>query len=283
MSSATDVKIDLHMHTTASDGRLAPAELVRLLAQRQVDVAAVSDHDTTEGLDAVFAEAAQHPGLRIVPAIEISADHPTDPKADVHVLGYFLQYHNHAFQARLSVFREDREERGFRMVEKLAALGYTLDWERVKEIAEDASIGRPHIARALMERGYVPTIKAAFNGLLEDSGPAFVDRPHISMRESADLIRSVGGVAVLAHPLYVPDYESVLAQLADLGFVGFEVHYGDFAPEQRNELARLAERYGMLPCGGSDYHAMGHDNEQLPGAAGPPPEVFEKLESLANR
>ncbi|MEX2598832.1 MAG: PHP domain-containing protein, partial [Dehalococcoidia bacterium] len=221
-------KIDLHMHTTASDGYLTPTELVQLLSRRAVDVAAISDHDTTEGLDEAIAEAKKHPGLRIIPAIELSADHPTDEKSDVHVLGYFLQYHDYAFQSRLKTFREGREERGLLMVRKLAELGYQVDWERVKAIAGDASIGRPHVARALVERGYVSSVKEAFKGLLEDGGPAFVDKTHISMREAVDLIRSVGGVPVLAHPLYIPQYEDVLAMLPDLGFAGFEVHYGDF-------------------------------------------------------
>lgn len=281
MTVTKSPKIDLHMHTTASDGRLSPTELVQLLAQRRVHIAAISDHDNTDGLDEALAEATRHPGLRIVPAIEISADHPTDEKADVHVLGYFLQYHDRQFQERLRTFRQDREERGLRMVEKLAELGYPVEWERVKAIAGDAPIGRPHVARALVERGYVPTIKDAFKGLLEDGGPAFVDRPHISMREAVELIESVGGVAVLAHPLYIPGYEEVLSRLADLGFAGFEVHYGEFTPEERQELARLAQRYQMLPLGGSDYHAMGHDNEQLPGTIGPPLEVFEELERRA--
>ncbi len=276
-----DAKIDLHMHTTASDGRLTPTQLVRLLAQRGVSVAAISDHDNTDGLDEALAEAERHPGLHIVPAIEISADHPTDDKADVHVLGYFPQYHDARFQERLRTFREDREERGFRMVAKLRAMGYPVDWERVKAIAGDAPIGRPHIARAMVERGYVAQIKDAFKGFLEDGGPAFVDRAHISMPEAVELIESVGGVAVLAHPLYVPGYADILPHLADMGFVGFEVHYGDFSADQRRELGRLAERYGMLPCGGSDYHAMGHDNEVLPGMAGPPVEVFMELKRRA--
>ena len=279
--SAPSPKIDLHMHTTLSDGRLTPEELVGLLDRQGVDVAAVTDHDSTEGLDAALAAAERYPRLRLVAGIEISADHPTNPKSDVHVLGYFLDYHDEAFQERLRGFRDDREYRGRRIVESLAEQGYPVAWERVLEIAGEAGVGRPHIAQALVERGHIKTVKEAFNGLLNDEGTAFVGRSHISIAESVELIASVGGVAVLAHPLYVPGYEKLIPQLASFGIVGFEVHYGEWAPEQRKSLARLAERYGMLPTGGSDYHAMGHEGEHLPGTAGPPAEVFAELEKRA--
>jgi predicted metal-dependent phosphoesterase TrpH len=274
-------KIDLHMHTTLSDGKLTPAELVQLLARREVAVAAISDHDSTEGIDEALAEAEKHPGLRILPAVEISADHPTNDKIDVHVLGYFFDYHDREMNERLASFRDDRVVRARHMVARLAEEGYPVEWERVLAIAGEAGIGRPHIAQAMVERGYIATVRDAFNGLLNDDGIAFVGRPHITMRGSAELIHRAGGVAVLAHPIFIPNYEELLPQLAELGFVGFEVHYGDFDPEQRKSLLDLAERYGMLPCGGSDYHAMGHEGETLPGNAGPPVEVFEELERLA--
>ncbi len=157
--TAPSPKIDLHMHTTLSDGRLTPEELVGLLDRQGVDVAAVTDHDSTEGLDAAIAAAERYPRLRLIPGIEISADHPTDPKSDVHVLGYFLDYHDDAFQKRLQAFRDDRAYRGQRIVERLGEQGYTVAWERVLEIAGDAGVGRPHIAQALVERGYIKTDK----------------------------------------------------------------------------------------------------------------------------
>ena len=275
------MKIDLHMHTTFSDGKLSPTELVQLLHDRGVDIAAVSDHDSTEGIAEALAAAEAFPDLRIVPAVEISADHPTDPKGDVHVLGYFLDYNHAELGSTLTRFRDDRVYRGQKMVERLIGLGYKITWEHVQEIAGEAGIGRPHIAQALVDGGYIKQIKDAFDGILDDAGVAFVDRPHISMADSAALIRAAGGVAVLAHPVFIPDYETLLPQIGDLGFVGFEVHYGDFDTGLRSSLLKLAEQYHMLPCGGSDYHAMGHEGEHLPGTAGPPLEVFEELERLA--
>lgn len=272
---------DLHMHTAYSDGRLSPTELVRLLAERGVGLAAISDHDSTEGLDEALAEAARHPGLRLIPAIEISADHPDDPESEVHILGYFLRYHDGAFQERLARFREERETRAQRMVERLAGLGYPVVWERVQAIAADAAIGRPHIARALVEAGHIATVKDAFAGLLDDGGEAYVARPHLSTAEAVTLIRSVGGAAVLAHPLFDKDWESLVPRLQGMGFAGMEVHYGEFSAEERLRLARLAEAHGLLATGGSDYHGFGHEGEALPGDAGPSLAVIDALERAA--
>ena len=275
------MKIDLHMHTTYSDGKLTPTELIRLLHDRGLDIAAVSDHDSMEGITEALEAAEAYPDLRIVPAVEISADHPTDPKGDVHVLGYFLDHHHAELGRTLASFRDNRLYRGEKMVERLNELGYKVEWEHVLEIAGKAGIGRPHVAQALVDGGYIAQIKDAFDGILNDDGVAFVDRPHISMVESAALIRAAGGVAVLAHPVFIPDYETLLPQIEGMGFVGFEVHYGDFDTELRSSLLALATQYHMLPCGGSDYHAMGHAGEHLPGTAGPPLEVFEELERRA--
>ena len=274
-----EAKVDLHLHTTRSDGHLTPTELVRLLAARGVTIAAITDHDSTEGLDEAFAEAANHSGLRLVPGIEMSAEQRGG--GDVHVLGYFLRYQDDAFQARLRQFREGRANGAKRMVERLAELGLPVEWERVKEIAAGASIGRPHIAQAMAERGYISTPREAFNEYLQEGGKAYIARPHISLEEAAQLIRSVGGVPVLAHPLYVRDYEGLLPQLQGMGVAGMEVHYAEFTPAQRADLARLAAQHDLLPCGGSDYHAFGTPAEHLPGSAGPPMEVFDRLESAA--
>lgn len=275
------MKIDLHMHSTRSDGRLTPTALVALLAQREVGVAALTDHDSTEGLDEAIAAAAAHPALRIVPGIEISASHPARSDSDVHLLGYFVDRADAALQRQLLALREEREERGQRMLANLERLGYPLDWERVRVIAADASIGRPHIAHAMVERGYLEHYKDAFNGLLNNGGEAFVGRTGVTLEDAARTIRSAGGAAVLAHPLYVEEYGTIVPRLPDMGIVGIEAHYANYNEEEQRILCDLAERYGLLPCGGSDYHAMGNENEALPGADGPPVEVFEALERVA--
>lgn len=279
--SIRERRADLHLHTTASDGRLTPTELVRLLAERGVPVAAVTDHDSTEGLDEAEREAARHPGLRLITGIEISADSPLDVGGDVHLLGYFFDRADAALQARLRTFREEREQRGERMVERLAKIGKPVEWERVLAIADGASVGRPHIAQAMVERGYVASVRDAFDGYLNDEGAAYVGRPHIGLEEAVEMVKRAGGAAVLAHPVYAKEYERLLPQLAEMGVVGFEAHYANFDADTRQRLLSLADRLGLLPCGGSDYHAFGAEGEQLPGSAGPPLSVVAELERLA--
>ena len=143
-------QVDLHLHTTASDGRLSPTELVRLVAGQGLKQVSISDHDTTEGLAEAYRAAQEFPDLRIIPGIELSTDVPGD---EVHMLGYFIQYENEEFQRVLRGFRSGRLERGEAMVDKLEELGLHITWERVKEIAGDGSVGRPHIALALVEQG----------------------------------------------------------------------------------------------------------------------------------
>ena len=154
-----DAIVDLHLHTLASDGRLSPTELINLVANRGLKVVAISDHDTTEGLAEAYQAAAAFPDLKIIPAIELSTDIPDD---EIHMLGYFLQYEDEEFQGILRRFRAGRVERGRSMVEKLATLGKPVEWERVQEIAGDGSVGRPHIALAMVERGYFKEPKEAF-------------------------------------------------------------------------------------------------------------------------
>ena len=279
--SAREQRADLHLHTTASDGRLTPTELVRLVAERGVPVAAVTDHDSTEGMEEAEREAARHSGLRLITGIELSADSPLDEGGDVHLLGYFFDRADAALQKRLRAFREEREQRGERMVERLAKIGKPVEWERVLAIADGASVGRPHVAQAMVERGYVASVRDAFDGYLNDQGAAFVARPHVNLGDAAEMIRRTGGVSVLAHPVYAANYERLLHQLAEMGIAGFEVHYANFDTETRQKLASLADRLGLLPCGGSDYHAFGAEGEQLPGSAGPPLSVVAELERLA--
>lgn len=273
-------RIDLHLHTTRSDGYLTPTELVRLLVSRGISIAAITDHDSTEGLDEAFAEASKHPELKLIAGIEMTADLP-DGTGDVHLLGYFLDYHDRNFQEHLLQFREGRVNGAKMMVHKLAELGLPVDWQRVQSIASGASVGRPHIAQAMVERGYIKSQKDAFKEYLQDGGKAHFARPHILLADAVKLINSVGGVAVLAHPLFTKNYQDLIASLPKIGVVGIEAHYAEFNSADRSELLRLADHYNLLPCGGSDYHAFGSPKENLPGTAGPPLDVFEKLEALA--
>jgi len=272
--------VDLHLHTTASDGRLSPTELIHLLASQGLKQAAISDHDTTEGLAEAFAAAEEFPDMRIIPAIELSTDIPGD---EVHMLGYFLRHEDEELQKILREFRMGRLERGRMMVEKLATLGINIEWERVQEIAGEGSVGRPHIALAMVEKGYCKEPKDAFPEYLGRNGSAYVERSKMTPPEAVEMLIRFGAVPVLAHPAYLNDMETTIAELAEAGIVGLEVHYAQFNPETVQQLAGLADRYGLIPCGGSDYHGLGNEGEPLPGTLGPPPETVGLLEEAASK
>ena len=272
--------VDLHLHTTASDGRLSPTELVRLVAKQGLKQVAISDHDSTEGLAEAFRAAEEFPDLRIIPAIELSTDIPGD---EVHMLGYFLRYEDDQLQETLRQFRLGRLERGRLIVEKLATLGIHIEWERVQEIAGDGSVGRPHIALAMVEKGYCKEPREAFPEYLGRNGLAYVERPKMTPQEAVDMLIQHGAVPVLAHPAYLVDMEARLEELKDTGLAGMEVYYAKYEPDTVQHLAQLAARYGLIPCGGSDYHALGNSGEPLPGTLGPPLETVERLEEAAKK
>ena len=270
--------VDLHLHTLASDGRLTPTELVRLVARQGLNTVAITDHDTTDGLAEAFEAAREFPGLRIIPGIELSADVPGD---EVHVLGYFINPDDAGLQSELQRFRAGRIDRAKTMVEKLAGLGIYVEWERVRHFAGDGAVGRPHIALALVEAGYCREPKDAFPEYLGRNGLAYVERVKLTPAEAVEMIRKAGGAAVLAHPAYMNDMEAGIANLSGIGLAGMEVHYAKYRDDTIRQLARLARQYQLIPCGGSDYHGMGNSDECLPGENGPPLDAVEKLEAAA--
>ena len=277
------VEVDLHLHTRASDGVLSPSDLTRLCAERGLKVIAISDHDTTEGLREAYETAREYPDLEIIPAIELSTD---VPGSEIHILGYFIDIGDVSFQRILKRFREGRYERGRLMVERLAELGYSITWERVREIADDASIGRPHIAAAMVEAGYFKYPKEVFDSLIGRNGSAYVERAKLTPEDAIGMLRDNGAVPVMAHPTYsavksdrgdVQSLEETLAHLQARGLMGVEVFYGDYTPDQVAYLKAIADNLGLIPCGGSDYHGSGNPGEPEPGSVGPPAETVARI------
>ncbi len=277
--------VDLHLHTTFSDGRLSPTELVRLCARNGLRVIAITDHDSTEGISEARDAAEGAPGLRIVPGIELSTD---APGLEIHMLGYFVDPAEAALQEKLRWLRSGRDERAREMVNRLRALGLDVEWGRVQEISAGAAVGRPHIAQALVELGHAAYPAEAFDLYLGRDGPAYVGRPSLSPAEAIELLRGNGAVPVLAHPSYVLQEDTeddrralrdVVAGLKEAGLAGMEVHYKSYTREQVESLAALAEELALIPCGGSDYHASGNPGEPEPGAVGPPLETVAALEA----
>jgi 3',5'-nucleoside bisphosphate phosphatase len=274
------VRIDLHVHSNASDGTDAPAEVIRRAAMAGLDVVALTDHDTQAGV--VEARAALPDGLTLVPGMELSCQ--LDGRS-VHLLAYLYDPADEALGTETAQIRDDRTYRAKAMVAKLQELGAPVTWERVAAIADGAVVGRPHLARALVESGAIATTADAFTAdWIADGGRAFVDRYAPGLARAVGLVRAAGGVPVLAHPRS-PGYEipdEVIVGLADAGLGGIEVFHFDHDQSQRVRLTQLAKSLDLIITGGSDDHGS-----YLPGAADggnhglggetTPPEDYERL------
>ncbi|MGW1746432.1 PHP domain-containing protein [Streptomyces sp. NPDC002092] len=248
------MRIDLHAHSTASDGTDTPAELVRNAAAAGLDVVALTDHDTTRG----YAEAiaAVPAGLTLVTGAELSC---RVDGISMHMLAYLFDPEEPALLAERELVRDDRVPRAKGMVAKLNGLGVPVTWEQVERVAGGGSVGRPHVATALVELGVVPTVSDAFTeDWLADGGRAFVEKHETDPFEAIRLVKAAGGVTVFAHPgaskrgRTVP--ESAIAEMAAAGLDGIEVDHMDHDEQTRARLRGLAEELGLLTTGSSDYH-----------------------------
>ena len=272
-------RIDLHIHSTASDGKLTPAEIVREAAERGLTVIALADHDSIDGIAPAIRAAQAFPGLKVIPGVEISTDIPS---GELHMLGYFIDYTDSRFKATLNKFKNSRLQRAQKMVAKLKKLGINVDWQRVQEIAGASSIGRPHIAQAMLERGFITSIKQAFTEYLGHDRPAYVEREKMTPKETVELITRAQGLPVLAHPLTLNDPEAMTMELKAAGLVGIEAYYNGYTEEEVGRLLRLAERYELIVTGGSDYHGL-DSTETAIGGVDVPMEAVERLIALAKQ
>lgn len=271
-------KVDLHMHSTASDGRLSPEDVVRKSAEGGLSVIALADHDTVDGIVPALMAAKAFPGLRVIPSVEISTD---VPRGEVHVLGYFIDYADRELQASLDRMRYSRRGRAQGMIAKLKDMGMHIEWERVQEIAGSGSIGRPHIAQALLEKGYIASPKEAFIKYISRNGPAYVEREKMTVVEAVELILRSNGLPVMAHPLTVSDFETVVVELKAAGLVGIEAYYNGYTGGEIDRLVSLANKYNLIATGGSDYHGMEAGAETMIGGVYVPMESAEQLIAMA--
>ena len=273
-------RIDLHTHSNRSDGTFEPAEVVRLAAERALDVVALTDHDTTDGLAEALA-AGSVVGVDVVPGVEFSAEFDGQ---SVHVLCYWMDPQDAALQLELRRLREDRFRRGELMVGKLQDLGLPVAFQRVRAIAGDATIVRPHIAQAMVEAGVVATEKEAFERYIGDGGPAHVAKHALDPVNAVALIDGAGGVCALAHPGMWGDQSSVpvelIERMAAAGMRGLEVDHPDHPPEMRERYRTLAGELGLIGTGGSDCHGTRYDPVRL-GTSLCEPEAFAALRALA--
>lgn len=267
--------IDLHCHTTASDGRHSPTELVQMAAEMGLRAIAVCDHDSTEGLEEALA-AGRAAGIEVIPSVELSCD---VAEGELHMLGYYPDYADQTFQAELTRLRVGRIGRAQAMVQKLTALGYPISFQRVQELAGEGAIGRPHIAQALIEARLVQNKGEAFERLIGRQGPAYVERAKLSPADACRMLRRVGGLPVFAHPfialasgrvLEPMPVEPALPALVEAGLAGLEVYYPNYTPVLIERLLRLSRHYGLLVTGGSDFHGEGSAGAALGGVYVPP-------------
>jgi predicted metal-dependent phosphoesterase TrpH len=240
---------DLHVHTTASDGKASPSEVIRLAAAEGLCAVGICDHDSTNGIDEALEEGKKL-GIEVIPGVEINTDcGPTE----LHILGYFIDHRHPKLQDALNWLRSSREERGRRMVEKLRQIGVHIEFDSVLRASAGGAIGRPHVAAALVEAGYASDINSAFGKYLVRGAPGYVERVRFTPVEAVRLILEAGGIPGIAHPAKIGN-ENLWIDLIPHGLRCVEVYHPDHSVADQRRYRRMARERGLLITGGSDYH-----------------------------
>jgi predicted metal-dependent phosphoesterase TrpH len=279
--------VDLHLHTTASDGVLTPSEIVRYAKGKGLQAIAITDHDTIEGCEEGLSEG-ERIGFEVIPGIEISAEHSP---GSMHILGFFLDIHHPLLNERLEYLQKARAERNPKMVAKLNQLGIKVSYEEVLRASGGGQVGRPHFAHVLLEKKYVRSFQEAFDRFLKKGAPAYVDKFRFTSKEALHFIHEARGVAVLAHPntLGVNRYselERLILQLVDEGLQGIEVYYPEHSAVEVAQYNALADRYSLLSTGGTDYHGIEGNELDIGVGRGEmklPYSIVENMKALRNR
>lgn len=250
-------RVDLHLHTSVSDGVLSPSRIVRYAKEKGLRAIAITDHDTIDGNGEALDEGAKL-GLEVIPGVEISAQFDV---GSMHILGFFIDIGNKELREKLSLLQETRAKRNPKMVQKLRELGMEISYDEVLHASGGGQVGRPHFAQVLMKKGYVNTVQEAFDRYLGKGAPAYVDKFRFDPKEAMGLIREARGIPVLAHPftLHIPSphqLNALLFELVQLGLMGIEISYPEHTKEQISLYKGLAEKHGLLVTGGSDYHGI---------------------------
>lgn len=267
---------DLHCHTTASDGLLTPWELVKVASECGLQAIGITDHDTTSAWDEA-EKAGIHYGVDILRGVELNTD---CMGTEVHILGYEMDPNTLVLQEKLRVLRDARYQRVFTILEKLQSLGIDIQKAEIQKTALGESVGRPHIAQALMNKGIVKTIKEAFDRHIGLGAPAYVPRYKLSPEEGIALVQAAGGVAVLAHPGIHGLWKDI-PQWVESGLQGIEVTHSEHSPEDEQQSRELAERYNLIMTGGSDYHGEARKPGIHLGDWGTSYEIVEKIRRIA--
>ena len=273
--------VDLHCHSTASDGTLPPEDVVRLAKKIGLSALALTDHDTIAGIPAAIAEALKQ-GIDFLPGIEISCEYPRP--GTMHLLGYGIDPHNPTLTDLTRTLVEGRDARNLKIVDQLNQLGIPVTLREIEDVAGGKVIGRPHIAEVLVRRGVVSNKQEAFNTYLGQGGRVYADKEQLTARRAIEMILESGGIPVLAHPSQLKkennaQLENVVKELIDYGLMGVEIIHSDHNDALIDFLSGLAQRYNLLKTGGSDFHGGNKPKIQL-GKAGDrqvPREFFDRL------
>lgn len=251
---------DLHTHSIASDGTKRPSEVVRLAKEHDLNAIALTDHDTIDGVKEAIESAQKH-GIEVIPGIELNSN---DGEQDVHILGYFINYNDEIFKKKLDTIIKLRVDRGKQIIEKLNEINIDISIEDVLEFTNEKFIGRPHIARAMVKKGYAETVKDAFDKFIGEGGPAFVKRYILHPFESIHYIIENGAVPVLAHPALLKN-NNIIEELVKNGLMGIEVYHSKHSSSESEYYLKKAKEFGLLITGGSDFHGIEVDGKQLLG------------------
>jgi len=279
--------VDLHLHTTASDGVMSPSEIVRYAKTKGLQAIAITDHDTIEGLEEGLSEGKRI-DFEVVPGVEISAVHSP---GSMHLLGYFLDSHHPLINERLGYLQKARAERNPKIVKKLNQLGIKLTYEEVLKASGGGQVGRPHFAHVLLEKKYVRSFQEAFDRFLKKGAPAYVEKIRFTAKEALHFINEAKGVAVLAHPKTLnmngySELENFLIQLIHEGLQGIEVYYPEHSALEAAHYKTLAEKHGLLLTGGTDYHGIEKNGLDIGVGRGEmklPYSIVENLKAVRNQ
>jgi len=255
--------IDLHFHSTFSDGSFTPEELADKVKVIGLQAVALTDHDTTSGTE-IFRNALEGTDVEVIPGVELSVSPPDEnSKMTIHMLGYYIDINNRALQTALEEVRDGRESRNKKIIKRLNDLGFDITYEEVSAYAGEDVVGRPHFAHALIARKIVSQKQRAFDNYLGKGKPAYVERFRLTAADSIRLIREAGGLPVLAHPItlrlgYNKLYDFV-SSLKDLGLAGMEIYYSEHKAKHIRDYLRIADKLDLIETGGSDFHGEGND------------------------
>lgn len=272
--------IDLHTHTTFSDGTLTPSELIKYAKQKNIKAIAITDHDNFDGVEEAI-KAGKNENIEVISGIEMSTDYNSK---EIHIVGIFIDIKNKDFNNALKLLKEKRKKRNLLAIEKLNNLNIDITYEELEKISSNKIITRAHFAKVLMQKGYISSVKECFNKYMGENKPAYVKREVISPEETISLIKNAGGIAILAHPLLYnfpkEELSKMLVYLKSIGITGMECLYSTHSKEDTEYLTNLAKELNLKISGGSDFHGENKPNLDLGTGYGTLYVPYEILENL---